>query len=103
MSKLSTNPAMFEMGSGETLPLAFDTTALLGSGESPTSPSCTLTDLATGTVYATGLSGTPSVTGNIITQTVTALIAGHEYRLAVAFTAASGKEWQMELRIRCVI
>lgn len=102
MSGISTDPATFQMTSYETLPLAFLTTPLLVGAETPSSPSCVLTDLSTGQLYAAGLSGSPSVSSNTITQTVTALRAGHRYRLAVSFTAAAGKIWTLELLIECV-
>lgn len=99
MSSISVSPASFQMASSETLPLAFDTTPLLVDEEAPTSPSCVLTDLSDGRAYSAGLTGSPTIAGNTITQTVTALKARHRYRLAVSFTAAAGKVWTMELEI----
>jgi hypothetical protein len=102
LSNLSVSPATFQMASTETLPLAFNTAALLSGAETPSSPSSVLTDLTTGSAYAAGLSGSPSVVSNTITQTVTALRAGRRYRLAVTFQAAAGKVWTMELLIECL-
>ena len=101
MSTLSVYPPSIEMASSETLPIRMDTSNLLGVGESPTSPTAVLTNLSTGNSYAAGLSGNASVSGNYVTQTVTALTGGQQYRLAVSFTAASGKVWTMELSIIC--
>lgn len=102
MTTLAVVPASWEMASTETLPLGFTTTPLLGAGETPSSPSVLLVDLYSGQPHAGGLSGSPSVSGNVITQTVTKLQAQHQYRLLVTFTAAAGKVWTMELILDCV-
>lgn len=102
MSNIGVIPATFQMASTETLPLAFDTTPLLASMETPSSPTSILTDLTTGSAYSAGLSNSPTVSSNVITQRVTALQPRHRYRLAVSFQAASGKVWTMELLIECL-
>ena len=89
------------MRSTETLPLVFDATNLLAAGETPSSPYALLTDLYTKEVYAAGLSGNPTVSGDDITQTVTGLQPGRNYRLAITFTAAAGKIWTMILNLEC--
>ena len=102
MSQATVSPSTFQMASSETLPLAFDCSALLGQGESVSSPTASLTRTIDGTSYPGGLSGAPSVSGSKITVTVTALEAGFSYRLVVGFTAAAGKVWAMDLTIGCV-
>lgn len=99
MSNLSTNPASFQMASTETLPLRFDCTNLLSGAEVPSAVTVTLTDLRERTLYPDGLSGSPSVSTVYITQTVTDLVPGRSYRLAISFTAAAGKIWTMELLV----
>lgn len=89
------------MTSRETLPLRFDTSAYLEPGETPSAPATTLYRLDTGATYAGGLSGAPSLSGNYITQTITALTKGITYRLSVRFTAATGKIWDILLDIPC--
>jgi hypothetical protein len=84
--------AVFQAGSTETLPLAVDISARLGSGETPTSPASELRDITTGTMYPAGLSGSASVNGSNILQSVTALQKGHRYLLVVSFTAGGRRE-----------
>lgn len=99
--QLVTIPAAFQMASTETLPFALDTTPLLVGLETPSAPVVTLTELATGVAYPTGLSGSPIVAGNVITQHVTALQAGWSYRLAFTFQAAVGKVWTEYVLLTC--
>ena len=97
---LSTTPAGFKMGVTETLPLGFDTTALLASGQSPTSPVCVLTNVTTG--KAVTLADSPTINGNVITQIVrgpTQLVVDDKFVLAVTFTAAANTIWTMVLVI----
>jgi hypothetical protein len=102
VSGLDTNPAIFDCGSGETLPIAIDVSNYLAAGDSVTSPAATLVNMSTGVVYAAGLSGSPSIVGNIITQTVTALATETRYRLTVSFTANTGKIMSADLILNCV-
>jgi hypothetical protein len=101
VSTVFVEPSSFQMASSETLPLGFDPTALLDAGEQVLSPSCTLTNIATDSPYAAGLSGSPSVVNGVIRQTVTGLRAKQKYRMAVSFTPVAGKTWTMVLEISC--
>ena|SRR5215831_2033818 len=98
---ISVCPDVFAMSSHETLPLAFDVSALLLVGETPTSPSALLIQLDTGLDYPAGRTGTPIIQGTQIIQTVTALQAGKHYRLVIEFNAAAGKIWAPSLLIDC--
>jgi hypothetical protein len=78
---LDTSPPVVTLSSGAVRVLTCDVTNALKSGETPASPTCTLTDLTTGSTYAAGLSGSASIAGNVISQKITSLVAGHRYRL----------------------
>ncbi|HET6498459.1 MAG TPA: hypothetical protein VFH17_05375 [Coriobacteriia bacterium] len=100
MSQLSTSPAMIEMASTETLPIEVSFAANLGTA-TIASATASLTDLATGAAYSAGL-GAPTNTTTAVTQTITALVAGHRYRLAVTVTDSSGRVWTSETTVACV-
>jgi hypothetical protein len=102
VSTLSVTPPTREMASTETLPIAMDFGPLLLAGEALSAPAVALTDLATNTAYAAGLTGNAQVVGTTVQQTVTALQPGHRYRLAATAQAASGKVWTLELQIACI-
>lgn len=95
-------PAIVEVTSRETVPIAFDAAPLLLVGESVSLPTSVLTDLTTGLAAPLSLSGAPVAVASVVTQTVTGLTAGHDYRLSVGFTAAAGKVRDMLLFLRCV-
>lgn len=62
-------------------------------GSSPTSPAVILKDRSGTDVSATYLSGTPTVSGNVITTpTVQSLVAGSQYRLEIQFTVSGNVE-----------
>jgi len=95
------SPPSFVMQSSEELPLGFDATALLLSGQTVSSPTTVLTDLTTSTTIT--LANAPTVSGNIVTQVVVGsqLTADHVYRLVVTFTAGTDTTWSMPLQISC--
>ncbi len=97
----ATIPTTEQQTSGETIPWALDVTPLLSDGETPSAPVVTLIDLATNTTYTSGLSGSPSFAGNVVTATVTGLVAGHTYELRFKFQAAAGKIFQPAVRLEC--
>lgn len=104
MSQLQTDPRTMDMGSAETLPLAIDFAAYLAGGETVNgsgAPTATLADLTDGSSTTGMLLGSPSVSGSKVTQTVTALRAGHRYRLEVVIRPVAGKVWAAELEINC--
>ena len=87
---------------GETLPLGIDFTAYLSGAETVDgngAPSATLTDLADASPTDGMLSGPPVVRGTTVEQTVTALRAGHRYRLEVVIRPVVGKVWAAELAL----
>jgi subtilisin family serine protease len=90
-----------EQGSGETLPWSVDVTNRLLSGESVSAQTAALTVEGTGANYPGGLSGSPTLNGNVITQKVTALAAGTTYILAFSWTQAVGHVEQAFLHIVC--
>ncbi len=101
LSGLSFSPNTFEIGSRETIPLAFNMAALLAVGESVASPVSALWDLTLGSSYGSGLSGSPTAAGDVITQTVTALVSGHTYRLMVGMTPVAGKTLYGDVILSC--
>lgn len=101
MTQVAVSPNVFVMGSQETLPIAFDVSALLLTGETPSSPSAQLIQIDTGTNYTAGMSGGPAFAANIVTQTVTGLTPRKRYRLVISFQAATGKTWSPYLNIEC--
>jgi hypothetical protein len=100
-SDIAVCPDTFEMGSQETLPLAFDVAGLLLAGETPSAPDSTLIQVDTGLDYAAGHPSNPTISGTQLIQTVTALEAGKRYLLIIQFTAAAGKIWAPSLLIEC--
>ncbi len=84
-------------GKDETIAYTLTTTPW---GSSPGSVAVVIYDYATGTyTTSTNLSGSASVNGDIITTpAVTALLAGHQYRLEIKFTC-SGNIFEA----RCII
>ncbi len=72
----------------ETLPWADDLTAALDVGDTVLTVTTVLTDLLTGAPFPAGLLGSPTITGNVVQQTVTGLAPGHNYRLV--FNAGLG-------------
>ncbi len=108
MALIDTSPAVIEVGLGEAPLLGFDSTnyQTTTSDTSVTSPATTLTDISLNPPVSVpaGLSGSPTVSGNVIKQRVlgSALIAGHSYYLIVTYTGQpSGNVWEMRLRIDC--
>jgi hypothetical protein len=98
---LATIPATKEQASTETVPWSLDVTPLLADGETPSLPVVTLIDLASNEAYPTGLSGTPTLVGNVITQRVLSLQPGHVYRLVFQFQAAVGKVFSPAVILEC--
>jgi len=87
---------------GETVPLGIDFTAYLADAETVDgngAPTATLIDLTDASTTAGMLSGPPVVKGTVVEQTVTALRAGHRYRLEAVIRPAPGKAWAAELEL----
>ena len=101
-SPTSVTPISFRMSQAETLPLTFDATAYLNTGQSVTNPVASLLQ-----VGGKGTSATPtispSISGNVVTQTITGpvdLPVLGIYRLRILFLASPGNaEWAMDLPI----
>src|SRR5579871_6873178 len=92
MSATDTISPSQEVLSVETLALMADMSAELGQSETIGSASVELIQLDTGTNYAAGLSGTPTVSGGkVVTQVVTNLVAGKRYLLLWIGTVAANK------------
>ena len=93
------------MATYESLPLQFDATSLLGTGETIGSAASVLTDTTNGGSSNVPLSDVPTVSGNIVTQEIkgpTELTAGHTFRLNVNITITPNvKVWSMQLDITC--
>ena len=99
MSAATTMPAGLEVLSGETVPIRIDFTQIVQTGASaPTSALHDITTSEPGTVIT--LSPAPTLTGVIVTQSVTGLTAGHKYRLTLGLTA-SGNVWQAGVILTC--
>jgi hypothetical protein len=96
-----TNPDVKYQLSGEARRWSADFSADLAVGETPSTPVVTLTDLATWTAYAGGLSGAPSLVGNVVTQRVAALSAGKKYDLKFSVVTSTGNTIATVLRLEC--
>ena len=89
-------------GSAETITWGCDFSPQLVSGDSLGSPVTTLTDAESGIPYATGLVGSPSVSGTKILQKVRGLEAGHSYYLVFQGSGSpSGNVQVARLQINC--
>lgn len=99
VSQIETVPPRLDVASTETLPLAFDMTALLSTGDSIAAPAATLTDLTLGAALTAPRA---DASGPNVLVTVSGFEAGHTYRLAVAFTAASLKVLAADVLLVCV-
>ena len=87
---------------GATLPLGIDFAAYLADAETVDgagAPTATLIDLTDASPTVGMLSGPPVVKGTMVQQTVTALRAGHRYRLEVVIRPVAGKVWAAELEL----
>jgi hypothetical protein len=98
---LAVSPGSFEMASQETLPITFDATSLLLTGESISVASAELVQMDTGIDYSAGKLGPVAVAGAQVTQTVTGLVPRKRYRLTIQFTVAVNKTWAPYLVIEC--
>ena len=103
MSETTTVPGTITMLAGETLPLAIDFTLLIAAGQTPSTPTGTLYDITDtdtpGTPVTQG--GALSLSGNVVTKSITGLVAGKRYRLVLGLTAAAGTVWQAGLIVVC--
>jgi hypothetical protein len=100
--ELPVSPNEFEMGSQETLPLTFDATPILLSGEVVGWALAKLTQIDNGQDYSSvGLIGPVAIAGNTLTATVTSLVPRKSYRLVIQFQVAANKVWAPYLTIDC--
>ena len=100
----TTVPGSISVLSGEMLPISIDFELLVAAGQTPSAPTASLYDITNGspgTLAPGSLSGAASLVGTIVTQTVTALVAGHRYRLMLGLTAAAGVVWQAAVTLEC--
>ena len=104
MAGPATNPPSFTMSVTEVLGLPFDATAYLSAGQTVTSVTSTMVNLAGGQTVT--LNDAPSVSGNIVTQILNGpaeLVAPGTYRLTVSFVASpSSNKWAMQLVVYVV-
>lgn len=85
----------------ETRPWAIDFAPEMDVGDVVGATTATLTNLLTGANYPGGLSGSPSVVGTVVTQTVTALVAGVNYRLVLTANMGGAKTTATALLLNC--
>lgn len=86
---------------GELRPWQIDMALEMDAGDVIGSVTSTLTDLLTGLSYPAGLSGSPSHSGTTVTQAVTALVAGHNYRLVITANMGGSKLTSTVLNLAC--
>lgn len=108
LSQLSTSPASREQAASETLGWAFDFSRYLteegqtvnGAG----APDASIYDLTNENedVSAVCLNGSPAVDGDDVIQSVTALTAGHNYRLDVRIRPVGSDVRTASMILRCV-
>lgn len=102
MTDTTTVPGTITMLSGETLPIGIDFSLLVTAGQTPTTPTGVLydiTDASPGTVVTQG--GALTLSGNVVTKTLSGLVANRTYRLLLGLTAATGVVWQAGVTIVC--
>lgn len=87
--------------STETRPLSVDWTLAEDAGDSIGSITATLTDLLTGLPYPAGLLNLATYSGVTVTQSVTALVAGHNYRLMFSAGMGGSKVSSQPVLIAC--
>ncbi len=85
----------------EQFPIVIDTTPILNTGETISSPMSYLQRLDTDTDVTSLLTATPTINGNYITQKVQGLVAGGRYRLTCTFTTATGVVRAVPVLIDC--
>lgn len=98
----TTYPASATFLEGEQLPLGIDLGPLLRAGQTFSSPTSYLEDITDedpGTEVT--LTGSPTITGTIVTQNVQDLVAGRTYRLTLGATAAEGTIWKAGTVLVC--
>jgi len=70
-------------------------------GSTPTSPTVTVTDMTRNlTVTSTVLSGSATVSGDVLTFKLTAMIENHSYRANIRFTIGT-EVYERYLIVRC--
>jgi hypothetical protein len=94
-------PSYDELSSQETKVYTFDFTALIIAGDIVSLPTSKLTDLTTGILYPKALSGSVSIMGNLVSQTIFKLIPNHKYRFEMYVTLNTGKILGAALEIFC--
>lgn len=101
MSILTLSGSPYHMKTSQTVPLAFDVTNQLGTGDTVSLPVVTLTD-NNGTVIT--LTDPPTVLGNVITQIFrgSALTPGNTYTVNGSYTANTNKVLAFDCVIVCV-
>jgi hypothetical protein len=87
--------------STETRPWSMDWTLAEDQGDVIGAVTSTLTDLLTGLPYPGGLLGAPTGSGVTVTQTVTALVPGHNYRLMWSANMGGSKISSEPLLLNC--
>lgn len=102
MTLLSENMAPLRMASSEIRAVGLNVSHLLASGEAILSLTATLTDLATGASYPTGLQGSPSTDNVQVVQVVKLLLPGHTYRLTFVLTLSATSVIVADVPIACL-
>lgn len=89
--------------SSEIRPWAIDMTAELDPSDSPSAATATLTDLLTGASFPAGLVDLPttSVFTPHVTQVVTGLTPGRNYRLVLTVAMGGSKQTATVVYLRC--
>ena len=104
-TEATTYPGAITVLSGETLPIGIDFTPLIATGQTPTTPTAALYDVTavvgSGPGTPVTLTGSLTLVGNVVSQSVTGLVAGHTYRLVLGLTAAAGTIWQAGVILAC--
>jgi hypothetical protein len=85
----------------ETRPWAIELAAEMDVGDSISSVTATLVDLIDGSSFPTGLSGSASAAGTVVTQSVTGLVANHNYRLVLTAAMGGAKTTATVLYLKC--
>jgi hypothetical protein len=107
MSATTTVPGSINVLVGETVPVGIDFTLRIATGQTPSVPTSALYDITNisagqqGTLFTAGLSGSPTIVGNLVTQLVTGLTSGKVYRLVLGCTPSGTTVIKDGLEITC--
>jgi hypothetical protein len=106
-NELLTTPQDVFIATTEKVPYSWDMSALLGEGETPSSPAVRVDQMTSkdrGVAIEDAVDGTPSVIGNIVVATIDGAVLdeGKLYRVVVTVNATPSKRISCMTMMKCV-